>query len=84
MGNMTSRALQMDELEMQRIEARIPELAARAGRAAHERALALRGHVTMVVGAQLVIKSADGQLTPVREIRAPVKGVVGQVLHRRK
>lgn len=81
---MTSRALLMDEMEMQRAEARIPELAARAGRAAHERALLVRGSVTMVVGADLVEKNANGSYTVVRRIGEPVKVHSGQVLRRRK
>lgn len=73
----------MDELDMQRAEAQIPELAARAGRAAHERTLMVRGQVTMAVGSELVIKRLDGTVTPLGHLKAPVKVVRGQVLRRR-
>jgi hypothetical protein len=74
----------MDEMEMRRAEARIPELAAKAGRAAHERALKVRGSVMVVVGADLVEKDASGDFKFIRRIGDPVKVIPGQVLHRRK
>ena len=84
MDRMTSRALQIDELEMRQGEERIPELAAKAGRQAHQRALEVRGKLTMVVGANLVEKRLDGTITVLRPIDEPVKGQAGQVLRRRK
>lgn len=81
---MTSRALMMDEMEMRRAEARIPELARKAGRAAHERALKVRGSVTVVVGANLVEKSASGDVKVIRRLGEPVKVIAGQVLRRHK
>jgi hypothetical protein len=84
MDRMTSRAPQIDELEMRQGEERIPELAAKAGRQAHQRALEVRGKLTMVVGANLVEKRLDGTITVLRPIDEPVKGQAGQVLRRRK
>lgn len=84
MGFMTSRAIQIDELEMRRAEERIPELAAKAGRKAHQRALQIRGKLTMVLGSNLVEKRLDGTITVLRPIDEPVKGQAGQVLRRRK
>jgi hypothetical protein len=84
MDHMTSRALQIDEFEMRQGEERIPELAAKAGRQAHQRALQVRGKLTMVVGANLVEKHLDGTITVLRRIDEPVKGQAGQVLRRRK
>jgi len=74
----------LNEAEIQLADALVPELAARAGRAAHERALQIRGKVTMVMGANLVEKSASGSITVLRRIDEPVAGMAGKVLRRRK
>jgi protein PhnA len=84
MSLMTSRALLMDEMDMRREEERIPELAAKAGRAAHERAMQLRGKLTMVVGENLVEKRSDGTITVLKHIGEPAKSKPGLVLRRKK
>jgi hypothetical protein len=81
---MTRRALLVDEQAMRASEERIPEIAARAGRTAHERALQVAGKVIMVRGADLVEKHADGSVTVLRRIGEPVKVRAGQVLHRKR
>jgi len=73
----------LSETNMQIAEARIPELAARAGRAAHQRALAQAGKVVMAANGQLVEASADGSVRVIHALPPATKVRKGTVLTRK-
>jgi protein PhnA len=74
----------LSEASMVEAEARIPELAAKAGRAAHDRALKSRGVVVKADKGQLVEARSDGTIRVIKPLPAPVRVKAGAVLTRRK
>ena len=84
-----SRIPPISEDRMLDAEARFPELAARAGRAAHERALKNNGRVVMkkagrASGSQLVELRADGSEHVIKTLPADTPVQPGLVLKRKK
>jgi hypothetical protein len=73
----------LSEAAMQDAEARFPELAAQAGRAAHQRALQRLGKVVKVQDGQLVEARADGTVQVLRVLPAATVVQRGMVLKRR-
>lgn len=84
-----SRIPRISEEHMLDAEARFPELAARAGRAAHERALKVVGRVVMKrVGQssinELVELSADGSVRVIKSLPGDTPVKIGLVLKRKR
>ncbi|WP_269630205.1 hypothetical protein [Pelomonas sp. BJYL3] len=79
------RPAPLSEASMLNAEARIPELAAQAGRAAHQRALAETGRVVMkTAGGMLVERQASGQVVVIKRLPATTPTPTGTVLKRTK
>lgn len=77
------RSKPLSEKSMLSAEARIPELAAQAGRIAHARALATAGRVLMKSpDGQLVEQQASGQRVVIKQLPAGTIVRVGKVLKR--
>ena len=74
----------MSEARMLKAEARIPELAARAGKAAHARALKVRGSVVMAEKGLLVRVHSNGDRQVLGELPPALEVKPGQVLKRKK
>lgn len=73
----------LSEASMQSAESRIPQLAAQAGRAAHQRALALSGRVVMKsASGQLVEQQSSGVEVVIKALPASTPARVGTVLKR--
>lgn len=73
----------LSEASMLSAEARIPELAAQAGRKAHARALATAGRVLMkAADGKLVERHASGQVVVIKQLPAGMTVRVGSVLKR--
>lgn len=73
----------LNEASMLSAEARIPELAARAGRAAHARAMATMGRVVMKsADGRLVERQSTGEVVVIKELRKVTHTTVGTVLKR--
>lgn len=79
-----SRIPPISEDRMLDAEARFPELAARAGRAAHERALKNTGRVVMKKAGRLVELRADGSEHVIKALPADTPVQPGLVLKRKK
>lgn len=78
-----SRTSPISEASMQSAEARIPELAAQAGRAAHERALAEAGRVVMKsANGMLVERQASGEVLVIKRLPDSTPAAAGAVLKR--
>ncbi|NML17923.1 hypothetical protein HHL10_23410 [Azohydromonas sp. G-1-1-14] len=73
----------MSEAAMQDAEARFPELAAQAGRAAHQRALQRLGKVVKAQDGQLVEARADGTVQVLHALPVATAVQRGMVLKRR-
>lgn len=80
---MSRKYPRLDESSMQQLESRIPELAARAGLAAHRRALQSFGRVVTVQDDKLVELKSDGSFTIVKALPPALKVRPGLVLKRR-
>lgn len=77
------RAEPLSEASMLSAEARIPELAAQAGRNAHARALATAGRVLMrSADGKLVERHASGKVVVIGQLPAGTAVLVGSVLKR--
>ncbi|WP_431052844.1 hypothetical protein [Roseateles sp. L2-2] len=72
----------LTEEEMLAAEARFPELAAKAGRKAYERALAEMGSVVVASGDWLVRRFADGSETLIKRLPPDLKVKRGVALTR--
>lgn len=68
---------QMSEESMQRMEARIPELAGSAVKRAYLQALTTSGKVIEARGGQLIETTADGKVRVIRSIAKPVAVTMG-------
>jgi hypothetical protein len=80
-----TRPAPLTEANMQAAEARIPELAAKAGKAAHQRALRQTGVVIMQsVSGPLVEAHADGTERLIKPLPASTPVRRGMVLRRQK
>ena len=78
-----NRNADLDDAAMQADDARLPELAARAGRTAYQRALQESGKVIEAFNGQLVETSADGTRRVIRALRPQVPVQRGLTLVRR-
>lgn len=75
----------ISEATMLAAEQRIPQLAAQAGRAAHQRALAKQGRVVMKSATgQLVERQANGEVRVIKSLPASTPVQRGLVLKRMK
>ncbi|MCW7540435.1 hypothetical protein OOT46_21640 [Aquabacterium sp. A7-Y] len=75
----------ISEASMQAVEDRFPELAAMAGRAAHERALTQTGRVVMKsANGMLVEARANGAIRVIKPLPATTPVARGLVLTRKK
>lgn len=79
----TKHRAPLSEAAMQDAEARFPELAAQAGRAAHQRALQRLGKVVRAQDGQLVEARADGTVRVLHALPAATAVQRGMVLKRR-
>ena len=70
-------AFHLSELSMQRMEARIPELADSAVKKAYLQALTTSGTVVEARNGQLIETSAEGTVRVIRTISQPVQVTVG-------
>ena len=68
---------QMSEESMQRMEARIPELAGSAVNRAYLQALTTSGKVIEARGGQLIETTAEGTVRVIRSIAKPVAVTMG-------
>lgn len=68
---------QMSEESMQRLEARIPELASSAVKRAYLQALTTSGKVIEARGGQLIETTAEGKVRVIRSIAKPVAVTIG-------
>ena len=68
---------QMSEESMQRMEARIPELAGGAVKRAYLQALTTSGKVIEARGGKLIEITAEGQVRVIRSIDKPVAVTMG-------
>ena len=68
---------QMSEESMQRMEARIPELAGSAVKRAYLQALTTSGKVIEARGGQLIETTAEGTVRVIRSIAKPVAVTMG-------
>ncbi len=73
----------LDEAALQDDDARLPDLAARAGHAAYLRALHTFGRVVEAVDGHLVETSADGTRRVIRALKPAVSVTCGMTLVRR-
>lgn len=73
----------LTEAKMRAAEARIPELAAEAGRAAHQRALSQAGKVVKVANGAVIEQHADGSSRVIELLPPATKVRKGLVLVRR-
>jgi hypothetical protein len=74
----------LDEDSLQAEDARLPDLAARAGHAAYLRALKAFGQVIEAVDGQLVETSSDGSRRVIRALKPAMKVPCGLTLVRRQ
>jgi hypothetical protein len=82
---MPKRRPRLTEAAMQAAERRIPELAAKSGRAAYKLALAKTGAVVVKTSRDtLVERKADGTSTLIKALRPGKRVKVGLVLKRAK
>ena len=75
----------LSEASMQSAEAQIPRLAAQAGRAAHQRAVA-HASTTLVMksaNGKLVARQANGVVMVIKDLQASTPSRAGTVLKRR-
>jgi len=77
------RRPELSEESLLAAEARFPELAARAGRAAHERALVQTGWVVKAVNGQIIETTRDGAVRVIGNLPPPTPVQKGLVLRRR-
>lgn len=77
------RRPQLSEASMLAAEARFPELAARAGRAAHQRALTQTGWVVTAVNDQIIEAKRDGSVRVIGDLPPATPVQKGMVLRRR-
>lgn len=70
-------AFQMSEESMQRMEARIPELAGAAVKRAYLQALTTQGKVVEARDGQLIETTVDGEVRVLRSIAKPITVTVG-------
>lgn len=68
---------QMSEESMQRMEARIPELAGSAFKRAYLQVLTTSGKVIEARGGQLIETTAEGKVRVIRSIAKPVAVTMG-------
>lgn len=68
---------QMSEKSMQRMEARIPELAGSAVKLAYLQALTTSGKVIEARDGQLIETTAEGKVRVIRSIAKPVAVTIG-------
>lgn len=68
---------QMSEKSMQRMEARIPELAGSAVKLAYLQALTASGKVIEARDGQLIETTAEGKVRVIRSIAKPVAVTIG-------
>lgn len=68
---------QMSEESMQRMEARIPELAGSAARRAYLQALTISGKVIEARDGQLIETTAEGAVRVIRTIAKPIAVTMG-------
>lgn len=80
---MTARPDRLDERMMRDAEERIPELASKAGRDAHARALQKVGKVWVARNAEMVELRADGTSVVVGSLPPPTRVQRGLVLVKR-
>lgn len=78
-----SRSRPLDEAAMSSAEARIPQLATQAGRAAHQRAVAQSSPLVMKSAqGQLVVRQAGGAEVVIKNLPATTPVRAGTVLKR--
>jgi hypothetical protein len=73
----------ISEAHMLDAEARFPELAAQAGRAAHERTLASTGRVVKAIKGQVIEAKNDGSIRVLQQLPPATPVKKGLVLVRR-
>ena len=69
----------LSEKQIQALDTELPKLAAKAGRAAHQRALEVTGKVTKAQGDRLVVAKADGSTQDLGQLPRVYKVAVRKV-----